>query len=215
MELGGAEMARKTQISKEVILQKGLELLIRDGYSTVNIKTLSKEIGCSTQPLVWHFGNMDGLREALAQEALYYANQKLTPQSENFIEAFLQIGYAYVNMAFDEPNLFQFIYVGESKQYCRGGFSSILTDKGNAALIEGLSQYLHADKNEVGKFVQRMIVYTHGIASLIAVGVLQGTKEEVYKMISEMGKDLLSKLNTDIDLQKILSNIIPPKGALK
>lgn len=212
MELGGAEMARKTQISKEVILQKGLELLIRDGYSTVNIKTLSKEIGCSTQPLVWHFGNMDGLREALAQEALYYANQKLTPQSENFIEAFLQIGYAYVNMAFDEPNLFQFIYVGESKQYCRGGFNSILTDKGNAALIEGLSQYLHADKNEVGKFVQRMVVYTHGIASLIAVGVLQGTKEEVYKMISEMGKDLLSKLNTDIDLQTILSNITFPKG---
>ena len=65
----------------------------------------------------------------------------------------------------------------ESKQYCRGGFSSILTDKGNADLIEDLSQYLHADKNEVGKFVQRMVVYTHGIASLIAVGVLQGTKE--------------------------------------
>ena len=155
---------------------------------------------------------MDGLREALAQEALRYTNQKLTPQSENFIEAFLQIGFAYVNMAFDEPNLFRFIYMGESKQYCRGGFSSILTDKGNAALIEGLSQYLHADKNEVGKFVQRMVVYTHGIASLIAVGVLQGTKEEVYKMISEMGIDLLSKLNTDIDFQKVLSNITSPKG---
>lgn len=205
-------MARKTQISKDVILQKGLELLIRDGYSSVNIKTLSKEINCSTQPLVWHFGNMDGLREALAQKALRYANQKLTPQSENFIEAFLQIGFSYVNMAFDEPNLFQFIYMGESKQYCRGGFSSILTDKGNAVLIEGLSQYLHADKNEVRKFVQRMVVYTHGIASLIAVGVLQGTKEEVYKMISEMGIDLLSKLNSDIDCQKILSKITPPKG---
>ena len=213
MEFGGAEiMARKTQISKDIILKKGLELLIRDGYSSVNIKTLSKEIGCSTQPLVWHFGNMDGLREALAQEALYYANQKLTPQSENFIEAFLQIGFSYVNMAFDEPNLFQFIYMGESKQYCRGDFSSILTDKGNAALIEELSKYLHADKNEVGKFVQRMVVYTHGIASLIAVGVLQGTKEEAYKMISEMGIDLLSKLNTDIDFQKILSNITFPKG---
>lgn len=212
MEFGGIRMARKTQISKEVILQKGLELLIRDGYSSVNIKTLSKEIGCSTQPLVWHFDNMDGLREALVQKALYYANQKLTPQSENFIEAFLQIGFAYVNMAFDEPNLFQFIYMGESKQYCRGGFSSILTDKGNAALIEGLSQYLHADKNEVGKFIQRMVVYTHGIASLIAVGVLQGTKEEVHKMISEMGIDLLSKLNADIDFQKVLSNITSPKG---
>lgn len=205
-------MPSSPKIPKELILENALTMLIREGYAALNIKALAKEIGCSTQPISWHFGNMDGLREALAQEALRYTNQKLTPQSENFIEAFLQIGFAYVNMAFDEPNLFRFIYMGESKQYCRGGFSSILTDKGNAALIEGLSQYLHADKNEVGKFVQRMVVYTHGIASLIAVGVLQGTKEEVYKMISEMGIDLLSKLNTDIDFQKVLPNITSPKG---
>ena len=52
-------MARKTQISKEVILEAALKMLIRDGYSAINIKTLSKEIGCSTQPLVWHFDNME------------------------------------------------------------------------------------------------------------------------------------------------------------
>lgn len=205
-------MPSSPKIPKELILENALTMLIREGYAALNIKALAKEIGCSTQPISWHFGNMGGLREALAQEALSYANQKLTPQSENFIEAFLQIGFAYANMAFDEPNLFRFIYMGESKQYCQGGFSSILADKGNAALIEGLSKNLHADKNEVGKFVQRMVIYTHGIASLIAVGVLQGTKEEVYKMISEMGIDLLSKLNVDIDFQKVLSNITSPKG---
>ena len=59
-------MARKTQVSKEIILQEALEMLIRDGYSAINIKTLSKEIGCSTQPLVWHFENMEGLRKAFA-----------------------------------------------------------------------------------------------------------------------------------------------------
>lgn len=205
-------MPSSPKIPKELILEYALKILIRDGYNALNIKSLAKEIGCSTQPISWHFGNMDGLREALAQEALYYANRKLNPYSENCIEAFLQIGYSYVNMAFDEPNLFRFIYMGESKQYCRGDFNSILTDNGNAVLIEGLSQYLHVDKGDVGKFVQRMVVYTHGIASLIAVGVLQGTKEEVYKMISEMGIDLLSKLNTDINFQKILSNITLPKG---
>lgn len=63
-------MGRKTRISKEIILRKALEMLIRDGYSSINIKTLSKEIGCSTQPLVWHFGNMEGLRNALAEYAL-------------------------------------------------------------------------------------------------------------------------------------------------
>ena len=68
-------MARKTQISKEVILEAALKMLIRDGYSAINIKTLSKAIGCSTQPLVWHFDNMEGLRKALADHALKDADR--------------------------------------------------------------------------------------------------------------------------------------------
>ena len=32
-------MGRKTQVSKDVILQTALEMLIRDGYSAINIKT--------------------------------------------------------------------------------------------------------------------------------------------------------------------------------
>ena len=74
-------MARKTQISKEVILEAALKMLIRDGYSAINIKTLSKEIGCSTQPLVWHFVNMEGLRKALADHALKYTNSKKRPSA--------------------------------------------------------------------------------------------------------------------------------------
>lgn len=82
-------MARKKQISKEVILQKALEVLIRDGYSSINIKTLSQEIGCSTQPLVWHFGNMERLRAALAEYALNYANHKIAPSTKDAIDAFV------------------------------------------------------------------------------------------------------------------------------
>ena len=69
-------MARKTLISKELILHTALQMLIEEGYSSINIKTLSQKIGCSTQPLVWHFENMDGLRKALAEYALNYANDK-------------------------------------------------------------------------------------------------------------------------------------------
>ena len=70
-------MARKVSISKDVILEAALKMLIRDGYSAINIKTLAAEIGCSTQPLVWHFENMEGLRYALAQYSRDYANKKI------------------------------------------------------------------------------------------------------------------------------------------
>lgn len=205
--LGGCIMPRSVQITKEKILTAALDILIRDGYSTVNIKSIAKELKCSTQPIAWQFGNMDNMREALTQEAVIYANQKMMPTSTNCIEAFWQIGYAYINLAFDTPNLFRFVYMGESKNYCRGGFNSILTDRGNAVLIDQLYQYLNISKEQADMLFQRMIVYTHGIVSLVVAGVLNCTKEQVYSIVKDFASDLLSLTGADLDIQAIISNI--------
>lgn len=200
-------MPRSVQITKEKILIAALDILIRDGYSTVNIKSIAKELKCSTQPIAWQFGNMDNMREALTQEAVIYANQKMMPTSTNCIEAFWQIGYAYINLAFDTPNLFRFVYMGESKNYCRGGFNSILTDRGNTVLIDQLYQYLNISKEQADMLFQRMIVYTHGMVSLVVAGVLNCTKEQVYSIVKDFASDLLSLTGADLDIQAIISNI--------
>lgn len=53
---------------KDRILKAAMDVLIRDGFSAVNIKSVAKELGCSTQPIAWQFGNMDNMRKALAKE---------------------------------------------------------------------------------------------------------------------------------------------------
>ena len=72
-------MGRKTQITAEVILENALQMLIRDGYSAINIKTLAAQIGCSTQPIVWHFENMQGFRKAFYEYCIAYARSQFTP----------------------------------------------------------------------------------------------------------------------------------------
>lgn len=200
-------MPRSVQITKEKILAAAIDILIRDGYYAVNIKSIAKELKCSTQPIAWQYGNMDNMREALTQEAVIYANQKMMPTSTNCIEAFWQIGYAYINLAFDTPNLFRFVYMGESKNYCRGGFNSILTDKGNAALIDKLYQYLNISREQADMLFQRMLVYTHGIVSLVVAGVLNCNKEQVYSIVKDFAADLFSLIGVDLDILSIISNI--------
>ncbi len=200
-------MPRSVQITKEKILTAALDVLIREGYSAVSIKSIARELNCSTQPIAWQFGNMDNMREALTKEAVTYANQKMMPASTNCIEAFWQIGYGYINLAFDTPNLFRFVYMGESKNYCRGGFNSILTDNGNAVLIDKLYQYLNISKEQADMLFQRMIVYTHGIVSLVVAGVLNCTKEQVYSIVKDFGSDLLSLTGTALDIGAVMSNI--------
>lgn len=200
-------MPRSVQITKEKILAAALDILIRNGYSAVNIKSIAKELECSTQPIAWQFGNMDNMREALTQEAVAYANQKMMPTSKDCVTAFWQIGYAYINLAFDTPNLFRFVYMGESKSYCRGGFDSILTDGGNAVLIDKLSEYLGISKEQTNVLFQRMVVYTHGIVSLVVAGVLNCSKEQVYKIVKDFGVELISRTGTNLNIETIMPNI--------
>ena len=200
-------MPRSVQITKEKILTAALDVLIREGYSAVSIKRIARELSCSTQPIAWQFGNMDNMREALTKEAVAYANKKMMPTSMDCIVAFWQIGYGYINLAFDTPNLFRFVYMGESKNYCRGGFNSILTDKGNAALIDKLYPYLNISKEQAEMLFQRIIVYTHGMVSLVVAGVLNCTKEQVYSIVKDFGSDLLSLTGTVLDIGAVMSNI--------
>lgn len=176
-------MARKTQISKEVILQKALEMLIRDGYSSINIKTLSREIGCSTQPLVWHFGNMDGLRKALAVYALNYANSKLAPTAEYAADAFAQVISSYVQIALREPNLFKFLYMNSDSSATLSDDEASKSNNSFGELVKRLSDSYSISAEKIGRYLQHTIIYTHGIAALVVAGIVPASEEEVMQMI--------------------------------
>lgn len=177
-------MARKVQISKEIILQEALEMLIESGYSSINIKTLSQKIGCSTQPLVWHFENMEGLRKALSEYALSYANNKMYPSAENPVEAFEKIGREYVKIAVCEPNLFRFLYLDGTQISDASPFTAIITSNRNAALIKKISVFFGISEEKIGQYLQNTIIYAHGIATLVATNVMAASVEEMMTMIN-------------------------------
>ena len=176
-------MARKTTISKEIILEAALKMLIRDGYSSVNVKTLAAEIGCSTQPIVWHFENMEGLRRALAEYAMAYAAKKAASSYENKLDSFEFLGRSYVKMALKEPNLFKFLYLGENPL----GKPYNLKDVGRGKhkeMIAMIADQTGLNEEQVMRFVRDTIIYSHGIATMLATGVLKGTEKEMMEMIN-------------------------------
>lgn len=194
-------MARKTQIPKEVILQKGLELLIREGYSSVNIKTLAKEIGCSTQPLVWHFENMEALRKALSEYALNYANSKMCPAADNAMAAFEQVGIAFIHIAATEPNLFRFLYLEGYNGLPSDNFDAFVADEDNAILIKRISKNLAISEESAGRYLQNTIIYTHGIATLAATGIIHASEEQMMKLVNRAADAFL--VQEGVPLEKI------------
>ena len=206
MEFGGAKLARKVQISEEMILRAALEMLIRKGYSAINIKTLSKKIGCSTQPLVWHFENMEGLRKALAEYALNYANEKMRSCMQNGMEAFVDFGIAYINLAFDEPNLFKYLYMSGESGFQAGGFYVLVNADENAIIAGQIAGYLKISEEDASHFLQNIMIYTHGLASFIASGIITSSKEEVKAMVKQTANVFLSQANAKMTKGEIYAN---------
>lgn len=192
-------MARKTQITKEIILQVALHMLIRDGYSSINIKTLAKEIGCSTQPIVWHFDNMEGLRAALAEYAREYANAKMRPNGDNAVAAFEHVGKAFVEIAVKEPNLFRFLNLNEKKGPGENGFGAIVANEKNAEMVKSIADYLGIEEDKAGDYLQNTMIYAHGIATLVATDVIKATEEEMMTMINQAADAFLVQAGVNVD----------------
>ena len=192
-------MARKVTISKDIILQAALNMLIREGYSSINIKTLAKEIGCSTQPIAWHFENMEGLRTALAEYAVSYAKNKMSTATANAVEAFEHTGRVYVEMAVHEPNLFRFLYLGENVSEKVNHFEAITTSRNNAEQIRRIADYLGISEKKVARYLQNTIIYAHGIATLVATNVISASEEEMMSMINRAAEGFLMQEEVPAD----------------
>lgn len=135
-------MPSSPKVPKEKILKASLDLLIRKGYAAINIKALAKELGCSTQPISWHFRSMEGLRCSLTEHALAYAYGKMSSSATTGIEGYASIGMSYVSIAFDEPNLFKYLFLNSGSDYHVGGIDVLINADENAKMAEQIAAQL-------------------------------------------------------------------------
>ena len=178
-------MARKATITKEMILDTALKILIRDGYEAVNIKTIAQELNCSTQPVVWHFSNMEDLRISLAAYAEEYASEKAQSSGKKAESRFEMLGNAYVRMALHEPNLFKYLYLGGSPLGKKYRMNDILAGDTNKKLIAALAEELDLTTEQAFRCVRDTIIYVHGITTMVATGVFKASKKELMKLIND------------------------------
>lgn len=195
-------MGRSVRIPKEKLLQTGLEMLIRDGYSSINITTLAREAGCSTQPVAWHFGNMESFRTELADYALSYVNGKMALDSGDPLADFLNIGRVYVDMAFDKPKLVRFLQLDEAGRRSSEGIGFVFEDKKNAMLADRLAEKFGIDVTAAQKFMQSATIYTQGLVTLISSGAVKCGRDEAHELLEDFGTTILIGFGVSADKAK-------------
>ena len=192
--LRGYFMARKTQISKEVILENAFQMLLREGYSAINIIALSKEIGCSTQPIAWHFGNMDGLRAELLTYCLDFLKDFFETRGDDAVSILEEIAEKYINLAIDYPQLYKYIYISEHDGEKMGQIAHSLRAKNQDKILQMLQMEQGISAEQAGSYMMNLQIYVHGIASFAVTKFTFPSKEVVMHMIHEANQAFLKQI---------------------
>ena len=175
-------MGRKTQITRERILETALAMLIRDGYGAITVKTLAAEIGCSTQPIVWHFENMSGFRKAFYEYCIEYAKGQFTVWNGNLDDLLTETARGYITIACNMPNLFRFVFV-DNRDDCKNSdvVQKIQLDN-TKKIIHLLREEKGLSESQAASFLINYEFYIHGIASYTASGFVNYPEEEIIAM---------------------------------
>lgn len=175
-------MPPKQRITREMILETSFAMFCREGMEVVNARSVAKALNCSTQPIFSYFAGMDDLKTSLEQKAreLFEAQIAEAIKSE---QPLFNGCMAYYRFAMNQPNLFrQMFLLKRAKQ--PESLAAI-----NAALREKVVMPLAQKQNEDPEIVEarcvRLWVYTHGMASLAAMGLLNPGDDEVETMLRE------------------------------
>lgn len=198
-------MPSSPKIKKEDILQTALEIVIQDGYAALNIKAVAKKLGCSTAPISWQFGGMDGLRQELIPFAEKYVENTYYSFNENEFVPFEQRGKGTIDLALERPYLFRFLYMGERSQLLSNGFELQQDPSDGTDMYEKIADMLEITIEQAMDFAMTMMVYTQGMGTLIASGIVQDTKENMYCMLHNTGMTYLKGLGVGEDILQALS----------
>lgn len=93
-------------ITREAVLEAGLELVRTEGFDALSARRLARAIGCSTQPIYSICGSMKELQEAIEDRIKQYVTERLAAEPHSNRPEFLQLGLALLRFAKDEPHLY-------------------------------------------------------------------------------------------------------------
>lgn len=167
-------MPKASTITKEIVLDAAFEIVRTSGFPSLSARSIAQHIGCSTQPIYWVYENMNMLRQDIAQRAVFYLNNII----ENYHQTghpFADIGLGYIYIAHKETFLFKALYTDNI-------MNIKLTDLlPNIMAVNALKRTETADNLE--EIAIKGWIFAHGIASLIAAGMMVYDSKKIEKML--------------------------------
>ena len=154
------------KVTKEMIIDAAFEIAKEMGAENINARTVSQKLGCSTQPVLYHFKTIEDVRIATYKKASESHINYVTNLSGKYERPMLEVGMRHIRFAVEEKNLFRFLF--HSNYYTGVSLYDWLTGENFDALFPILKKQAEADEQQAYIIFSQIFLVTHGIASLLA-----------------------------------------------
>lgn len=183
-------MPRKPNTSKEAIIEASFQLVRERGYESLTVRNLAAFLGCSTQPIMYQFPNLDILRDLTYQKTDAFHSEYILA-GENLIE----IGLRYIRFAEEEPLLFRFLF--QSGRFSGSSLEDLIRAPEAADLLSVVKEEERLAEDKAVAFFEPLVALVHGYASMIANNTLKYDPDGIRKNLITIAKGMERGWNQD------------------
>lgn len=177
-------MPPKAKITKEMIVDIAFDIVRKEGVDKVTARSISEQLSCSTQPVLYYFSTVDEIKKAVyikADEyhAAYLMNLEMT--SEN---PMLAIGINYIKFAIEERNIFRFLF--QSNEFSGISMLELLETEEFVPMLGMLQNELNISKKAAKEVFNTLFIFSHGYASLYANNTMVYNEKDVIRALDKI-----------------------------
>lgn len=170
----------KAKVTRDMVVEAAFAVARAAGAEQVNARTVSEKLGCSTQPVLYHFATIEALKRAVYAKADRYHSDYLM-ETEDLP---LGIGLNYIRFAIEELHLFRFLF--QSGFAVEGSLPEMLDSAELEPILSAMQGVLGLGAGQTKEVFLTVALFTHGYASIIANNRLEFDEAAVSKHLERV-----------------------------
>lgn len=172
----------KQKITKEMIVDAAFSIARTRGSDHVLVKNIAEELNCSVQPIYSYCENMEGLRQELIKKTASFFKQYIAEHIDKS-NYFRGVGNAYISLAKEEPHLYRLYFMRIRKDI--HSLNDIYEKECNPQVAAYIAESLHISPQKARAFHMNMLIYTQGIALILASSGSDINAEEISAQLEQ------------------------------
>ena len=157
----------------------------------INARNIAQRLGCSTQPVLYHFAHMENIRREVYRMADAYQTEYLMQLPEH-VNPMIAIGINYIRFSVSEKHLFRLLF--QSDNFCGQNITDLVDTPELTPLLEIFQQEAGLKREQTKFLFKTLTMLIHGCASLLANNTMKYDEAEIIAMLETAFNGIMTAL---------------------